>query len=77
MPLTLHFPPRLLPSPQAAHYLGISEGMLRSLNIPRRILGSKRLYDRLALDEFASSLPTEGDIDADVAACDRAFGLTT
>lgn len=56
----LTFAPRLLPSPQAAAYLGVSETTLRGLDIPRKILGGKRLYDRLALDEYASGLPTEG-----------------
>ena len=61
MPLTLDFTPRLMPARQAAHYLGISVTMLRSQNLPRRILGSKRLYDRYDLDRFASELPTEED----------------
>lgn len=61
MPLTFDFPPRLMPAPQAAHYLGISVGRLRSLQLPRKILGSKRLYDRYDLDRFASELPAEGD----------------
>ncbi len=59
----LTFAPRLLPSPQAAAYLGVSETTLRGLSIPRRMLGGKRLYDRLALDEYASSLPCEGEED--------------
>lgn len=53
-----------MPAPQAAHYLGISVGTLRSLQFPRKILGAKRLYDRYDLDRFASGLPSEGD-DAD------------
>lgn len=55
------FVPRLLAAPEAAAYLGVSESMLRTLGIPRKTLGAKRLYDRLALDEYASSLPTEGE----------------
>lgn len=55
------FPPRLLPSPAAAHYLGVSESTLRGLGIPRRMLGGKRLYDRLDLDAYASDLPSEAD----------------
>ncbi len=66
------FPPRLLPAPEAAHYLGVSETKLRDLGIPRTILGGKRLYDRLALDNFASSLPVEGETEANT--CDAAFG---
>ena len=66
----LTFAPRLLPSPQAAAYLGVSETTLRGLSIPRRMLGGKRLYDRLALDEYASSLPCEGEED-EANTCDE------
>ncbi|MEI4470960.1 DNA-binding protein [Frigidibacter sp. MR17.24] len=55
------FAPRLLPSPIAAAYLGVSESLLRTLDIPRVTLNSKRLYDRLDLDDFASNLPKEGE----------------
>jgi hypothetical protein len=54
------FIPRLLPSAWAAAYLGVSETKLRELNLPRRILDGKKLYDRLSLDAFADSLATEG-----------------
>lgn len=57
----ISYAPRLLPTPQAAVYLGVSETKLRSLPIPRTILDGKRLYDRFALDEYASGLPREGD----------------
>ncbi|WP_304617845.1 helix-turn-helix domain-containing protein [Paracoccus sp. (in: a-proteobacteria)] len=71
----LTFAPRLLPAPQAAAYLGVSETTLRGLDIPRKLLGGKRLYDRLALDEYASSLPSEGEGGSDeVKRCDEAFG---
>lgn len=63
-----------MPAPEAAHYLGISESMLRSLAIPRRQLGAKRLYDRLTLDEFASDLPTDGDRQPEGNRCDSFFG---
>ena len=56
-----NFLPRLLPAPEAAHYLGISASKLRDLEIPRRILGAKRLYDRYDLDAYASDLPIEGE----------------
>lgn len=56
-----HFVPRLLAAPEAAHYLSISESLLRELQIPRRVLRRKRLYDRIALDAYASSLPIEGE----------------
>ncbi|WP_258223581.1 helix-turn-helix domain-containing protein [Rhodobacter aestuarii] len=50
-----------MPAPEAAHYLGVSESMLRQLDLPRRMLGAKRLYDRFDLDAYASSLPIEGE----------------
>ena len=52
--------PRLMPAPQAAAYIGVSESTLRKLEIPRKLLGSKRLYDRKELDAYADSLPIEG-----------------
>ena len=61
MTRSLHFTPRLLPAPAAAHYIGVSESKLRDLPIPRKILDGKRVYDRLELDAFADSLTTEGD----------------
>jgi hypothetical protein len=70
----------LLPAPEAAHYLGVSQSTLRTLGIPRRQLGAKRLYDRLDLDEYASSLPTEGQTQGDdggVAECDGLFGVSS
>ena len=67
------FTPRLLPAPQAAAYLGVSPTTLRTLSIPRRMLGGKRLYDRLDLDAFASDLPTEGEDDKPDS-CDAAWG---
>lgn len=54
---TLEFVPRLLPVDQAAHYLGVSKSKLLTLSLPRKELGSKRLYDRQDLDEFAANLP--------------------
>lgn len=70
----LTYQPRLLPVAQAAAYLGVSETTLRGLPIPRKLLGGRKLYDRLALDEYASSLPSEGDAD-EVSECDRVFRL--
>jgi len=69
---SIAFAPRLLPAPAAAAYLGVSPTTLRGLSIPRRMLGGKRLYDRLDLDAFASDLPTEGE-DAPNS-CDAAWG---
>ncbi|MGO4854898.1 DNA-binding protein [Phaeovulum sp. W22_SRMD_FR3] len=54
-----HFAPRLMPAPEAAHYLGVSMSKLLTLGIPRKMLGAKRLFDRLDLDTYASDLPTE------------------
>ena len=71
------FAPRLLPAPEAAFYLGISESKLRTLGLPRRILDAKRLYDRLDLDAYASSLPVEGEsAEPEANTCDEAWGLT-
>lgn len=64
----IEFVPRLLPAPEAARYLGVSESMLRTLGIPRRMLGAKRLYDRIELDAYASDLPVEGDVEQDTCA---------
>ncbi|OUS33189.1 hypothetical protein A9Q94_19985 [Rhodobacterales bacterium 56_14_T64] len=79
--MTYAFTPRLLPSPAAAAYLGVSESMLRKLGIPRKEQGAKRLYDRTDLDAHADELPYEGqpdnvDIEEQaVNACDDAFGV--
>ena len=75
------FTPRLLPSPAAAAYLGVSESMLRQLGIRRKEQGAKRLYDRSDLDAHADELPYEGEPDSSdkeeqaVTACDDAFGV--
>lgn len=71
--LALEFVPRLLPAPEAARYLGVSESTLRTLEIPRRMLGAKRLYDRIALDAYASGLPVEGEAESNT--CDGKFGV--
>ena len=71
---SLDFAPVLMPAPQAAHYLGVSESMLRTLRIPRRIVGGKRLYLHTTLDDFAFSLPTEGEGDSRGNTCDEVFG---
>ena len=65
-----NFTPRLLPAASAAFYLGISETTLRSLPVPRRRLGGKRLYDLFDLDAYASDLPTEGQ---EVNTCDEVW----
>lgn len=72
------FIPRLMPAPRAASYLGISETKLRELNIPRRILDGKRLYDVFTLDQYADSLTVEGEMSEEDEAtkCDRLFGFS-
>lgn len=71
MPAHRDFPPRLMAATTAAHYIGVSESTLRSLNLRRKTLGAKRLYDRADLDEYADSLPYEGN---GVNSCDELFG---
>ena len=79
--MTYAFTPRLLPSPAAAAYLGVSESMLRNLGIPRKEQGAKRLYNRSDLDAHADALPYEDQPDNSdreeqaVSACDDAFGV--
>jgi hypothetical protein len=74
MTTTLTYAPRLLTAPEAAQYLGVSQTTLRSLAIPRCHLLSKRLYDRIKLDDFASNLPTDEQDDETCTAADAAFG---
>ena len=73
--LTYDFTPRLLPAPQAAHYIGVSVSTLRKLPIRRRQLDGKRVYDRLDLDAYASSLTYESGEGGNT--CDEAFGCAT
>lgn len=74
------FTPRLLSSALAAGYLGISETHLRTLGLPRRVLGKRRLYDRYELDAFVDGLEFEDSeadqLKKDQKECDRLFGLT-
>ena len=72
MPVTLEFPPRLMPAPVAARYIGVSESMLRGLSLPRRELGGKRVYDKHDLDAYADNLPYEGGNDGENL-CDGVF----
>lgn len=68
---TIEMTPRLMPANRAAAYLGVSPSTLRKLPIPRRCIGSKRLYDRIDLDAYADSLPNEGE---ERNTCDEVFG---
>lgn len=73
MALHRDFPPRLMPAPQAAHYLGCSVTKLRDLPITRRELGGKRVYDKADLDAYADSLPYEGIEEESENTCDAPF----
>lgn len=74
MAMTRNFPPRLMPAPQAAYYIGVSESKLRSLGLRRRRQGGKLGYDRADLDDYVDSLPYE-DEDAENT-CDALWGMT-
>lgn len=69
----ISYQPRLLAAPEAAAYLGISASTLRTLPIQRRILGSRKLYDRIDLDAYASELPIDGETKGPNT-CDAVFG---
>lgn len=76
MPLT--YQPRLMPAPDAARYIGVSETTLRGLGLPRRVLGKKRLYDRYDLEAYVNDMRYDAE-EADTASgereeCDRLFG---
>lgn len=74
MALHFDFTPRLMPGPQAAHYLGVSESKLKTLGIPRRLLDGKRLYHINDLMAYADALHIEGETEADNP-CDSIFGV--
>lgn len=71
MALHFDFAPRLMPGPQAAHYLGVSERKLKSLKIPRRFLDGKRLYHVNDLIAYADDLTTEDSEEPN--SCDDIF----
>lgn len=75
MPVTLDFAPRLMPAPQAAHYIGVSTSKLATLPIPRKVLDGKRLYDRIDLDAYADSLSPAGDEAQKCDQIDQLFGV--
>ncbi|MBI6628357.1 DNA-binding protein [Pontibaca salina] len=68
----LRVTPRLLSAPLAAEYLAVSVSTLRLLPIPRRALGSRRLYDARDLDAYADSLPYDEPKGENT--CDDLFG---
>lgn len=67
--------PRLLPAQDAAAYLNLSVAAFERLNLGRVSLGTKVLYDRIAIDRHldvlaglaAPSPPTPADNDAEAA----------
>ena len=59
-PPALKCQPMLMGERDAAGYLGISVSKLRMMKLRRRVLGSRRLYDRQDLDDFIERLPYEG-----------------
>lgn len=71
------YPPRLLSEPEAARYIGVSRSTLRKLELPRRVLGGRKLYDRIDLDAYASELPLDGEPMEDVKCADQMFGVTS
>ena len=67
------FTPAMMGEGDAAFYIGVSPSTLRGLHIPRKVLDSRRLYDRRDLDAFRDGLPYEDENKA-VKSCDTAFG---
>ena len=66
--------PRLMPAPLAASYLGVSASTLRKLDLPRKTLGAKVLYERADLDAYADSLPYIRETAGDTTCADRVWG---
>jgi len=71
--MTYQFPPRLMQAKAAAHYLGMSPSKLRGLDLPCKVDGGNKLYDRADLDAYADSLPYDGDKGRENT-CDAVFG---
>ncbi len=69
----LEYAPRLMGAEAAARHLGVSKTKFLSLEIPRKRLDGRVLYDRYDLDQFADDLPYEGGNHGGNT-CDRAFG---
>ncbi|MEM7529077.1 MAG: helix-turn-helix domain-containing protein [Pseudomonadota bacterium] len=70
------FVPALMKARDAAHYLGVSVTKLGTLDIPRRVHGGNRLYDRQDLDAWIASLPYEEQEDSGCQDADRRFGVS-
>lgn len=58
--MSYQFPPRLMQAKAAAHYLGVSASKLRGLDLPCKVDGGNKLYDRADLDAYADALPYDG-----------------
>lgn len=71
------FAPLLMSARQAAHYLGVSESKLLSLNIKRIVHGGNKQYHRSDLDGYANDLPYEGESDGEENPCDQLFGTAS
>ena len=50
-----------MPAPQAAHYLGVSESTLRTIDLPRKTVGSKKMHDKFDLDQWVDTLPYDNE----------------
>jgi hypothetical protein len=57
----------------AAHYLGVSPSKLRGLDLPCKVDGGNKLYDRADLDAYADSLPYDEEKGQENS-CDAVFG---
>lgn len=66
------FPPRLMQAPSAAHYLGVSVSKFNGLDLPSKVFGGNKVYDKADLDAYADSLPYNGSEGGNT--CDEAFG---
>ena len=73
MPAARDFPPRLMPAPAAAHYLGVSIVIFMPLGLPCKEIKGRRLYDRVDLDWV-----DDNDIQKarSVSEIDSLFGIT-
>lgn len=58
---------------EAAHYLGVSPSKLRTMDLPRKVMGGNRVYEIADLDALADALPYEGETGD--GECDKLFGV--
>lgn len=71
------YPPRLLQAKAAAAYLGMSETKLRGLNLPCKVDGGNKVFDRSDLDAYADALPYADKGEAKCDEADRAFKVAS